>query len=91
MKKLLLFTKEKNKNIYYMIIRTGNESKIELKEGLNEENKNIEKKVEVYQKIINDKNREEVLILKYKTVKDNETILIMGNDVDEFEILLLLF
>jgi hypothetical protein len=33
------FTKEKNKNSYYMIIKTGNESKIELKEGLNEENK----------------------------------------------------
>ena len=33
------FTNEKNKNSYYMIIKTGNESKIELKEGLNEENK----------------------------------------------------
>ena len=33
------FTKEKNQNSYYTIIKTGNESKIELKEGLNEENK----------------------------------------------------
>ena len=38
-KKYYYFTKEKNKNSYYMIIKTGNESKIELKEGLNEENK----------------------------------------------------
>ena len=38
------FTKENNKNSYYMIIKTGNESNIDLKEGLNEE----KKKVEVY-------------------------------------------
>jgi hypothetical protein len=37
--KKILFSKEKNKNSYYMIIKTGNEYKIELKEGLNEENK----------------------------------------------------
>ena len=37
--KNILFYQRKNKNSYYMIIKTGNEFKIELKERLNEENK----------------------------------------------------
>ena len=45
-----------------MIIKTGNESKIELKERLNEENKKKQKSI----KKINEENREEVLILKFK-------------------------
>ena len=48
-----------------MIIKTGNESKIELKEGLNEENKKKQKSI----KKINEENREEVLILKFKLEK----------------------
>ncbi len=63
--KKILFSKEKNKNSYYMIIKTGNESKIELKEGLNEENKKKQKSI----KKINEENREEVLILKFKLKK----------------------
>ncbi len=63
--KKILFSKEKNKNSYYMIIKTGNEYKIELKEGLNEENKKKQKSI----KKINEENREEVLILKFKLKK----------------------
>ena len=48
-----------------MIIKTGNESKIELKERLNEENKKKQKSI----KKINEENREEVLILKFKLKK----------------------
>ena len=48
-----------------MIIKTGNESKIELKERLNEENKKKQKSI----KKINEENREEVFILKFKLKK----------------------
>ena len=64
MKKIYYFTKEKNKNSYYMIIKTGNEFKIELKERLNEK-----KKKQNSIKKINEENREEVLILKFKLKK----------------------